>query len=98
MIENDARIACSEARAGLHEFAAAECYEFPAHEPRDAWPGDGGDRNDLAADRRRKDRDNQQCEYEGGNGLEELRDAHQHGLGSPAIITGYASDHRAKYD
>ena len=51
MIEDDARIAGAEARAGLHEFAAAERDEFPAHEPRDAWPGDGGDGDDLARDR-----------------------------------------------
>ena len=49
-------------------------------------------------DRGREDRDDQQSENEGRDGLEEFRDAHQHGLGSPAIIAGDASDHRAEDD
>src|SRR5258708_30265184 len=96
MIEDDARVARAEARAGLHEFAAAERDEFPAYEPRDAWPRDGGDCDDLAADRGGENRDDQQSENEGRDGLEEFRYAHQHGLGLPAIIAGQPSGHRAE--
>src|SRR5580692_6024982 len=76
VMEDDARVACAEAGAGLHEFAAAECCEFPAHQPRDAWPGDGRNRNDFALYRRGEDRNDQQSENECRDGLEEFRDPH----------------------
>jgi hypothetical protein len=98
VVEDDARVAGAEPRAGLHEFAAAKRHELAAHEPRNAWPGDGGDGDDFAADRGGENGDDQQRKNEGRNGLEEFRDAHQRVLGLAAIIAGQPTDNSAEDD
>jgi len=54
-----------------------ERHEFTAHESRDAWPGDGGDCDDLARDRGvRRIATINRAKMKAGDGLEEFRDAH----------------------
>jgi hypothetical protein len=83
-----AQIAHAHRDAGLDELAVAQRLELAAHEARHRRPGHDRNGQDDASDRRTQNRDDEDGEEEGRNGLEDLGQSHENFVDDAAVIAG----------
>ena len=96
LAEDDRRIAHPEHDAGLDELAVAHREKLAAHQARYRRPRHHRDRDHDVGDRGREHGDQDEREDKGGDGLEELGEAHQDVADAAAVESSDAADQRAK--